>query len=75
MVRLAAVGLPLPGISAFTRVFDALWGEGGGEGVTAALTKHGNALTPPLSLREREQSTACADMVPPFQRNVRHGMV
>jgi hypothetical protein len=29
-----------------------------------------NALTPPLSLREREQSTACANMVPLFQRNV-----
>jgi hypothetical protein len=28
-----------------------------------------NALTPPLSLREREQSTACANMVPLFQRN------
>src|SRR5436190_5139606 len=26
--------LPLPNISAFTRVFDALWGEGWGEGVT-----------------------------------------
>ena len=34
MARLAAVGLPLPSISAFTRVFDALWGEGWGEGVT-----------------------------------------
>jgi hypothetical protein len=69
MVRLAAVGLPLPSISAFTRVFDALWGEGGGEGVTTALSGAGNALTPPLSLREREQSTAHADMVPLFQRN------
>jgi hypothetical protein len=29
-----SVGLPLPNISAFTRVFDALWGEGWGEGVT-----------------------------------------
>jgi hypothetical protein len=28
------VRLPLPNISAFTRVFDALWGEGWGEGVT-----------------------------------------
>jgi hypothetical protein len=26
--------LPLPALSAFTRVFDALWGEGWGEGVT-----------------------------------------
>src|SRR5712691_9059927 len=26
--------LPLPNISAFTRVFDALWGDGWGEGVT-----------------------------------------
>jgi hypothetical protein len=30
-----SVGLPLPSISAFTRVFNALWGEGWGEGVTA----------------------------------------
>jgi hypothetical protein len=30
-----SVGLPLPGISACTRVFDALSGEGWGEGVTA----------------------------------------
>ena len=58
MVRLAAVGLPLP-----------TWGEGGGEGVATALSGAGNALTPPLSLREREQSTAHADMVPLFQRN------
>src|SRR5262249_35210186 len=28
-----------PGISAFTRVFDALWGEGGGEGVTGAPSR------------------------------------
>ena len=59
--RIAAVGLPLP-----------TWGEGWGEGVTtAALSRDCNALTPPLSLREREQSTACADIVPPFQRNAR----
>jgi hypothetical protein len=70
-MRFAAVELPLPDISAFTRVFDALWGEGGGEGVTAALSKDCNALTPPLSLREREQSTACADTVPLFKRNMR----
>jgi hypothetical protein len=34
-----SVGLPLPNISAFTRVFDALWGEGWGEGVTGGSSR------------------------------------
>ena len=33
-LRSALGALPLPNISAFTRVFNALWGEGWGEGVT-----------------------------------------
>jgi hypothetical protein len=34
-----SVGLPLPTISAFTRVFDARRGEGGGEGVTGGSSR------------------------------------
>jgi hypothetical protein len=66
-VRLAVLGLPLPSISAFTRVFDALWGEGGGEGVTAALSSDCNALTPPLSLRGSETACSLQKIVPLFQ--------
>jgi uncharacterized protein len=54
-----SVGLPLPYISAFTRVFDALWGEGWGEGVTGQ-TDRPKPLTPPLSQREREQTEPAA---------------
>src|SRR5262245_3247748 len=36
-----SVGLPLPTTSASTRVFDALRGEGGGEGVTARSSETG----------------------------------
>ena len=46
--RLTAKTVALPNISAFTRVFDALRGEGWGEGVTA-LSKDLNPLTPALS--------------------------
>jgi uncharacterized protein len=51
--------LPLPNISAFTRVFDALWGEGWGEGVTGQPQRP-EPLTPPLSQREREQTERAA---------------
>src|SRR5262249_7363919 len=47
--RCNALGvLPLPNISAFTRVFDALWGEGWGEGVTHRRSSC-NTLNPALS--------------------------
>jgi hypothetical protein len=38
--------LPLPNISAFTRVFNALWGEGWGGGVTATKREKQMQATP-----------------------------
>jgi hypothetical protein len=68
----ASVELPLPYISAFTRVFDALWGEGWGEGVTGGrwLIERPQPLTPPLSLWEREQ-TECSTTLIALGPNIR----
>src|SRR5262249_24520541 len=62
-----SVGLPLPNISAFTRVFDALWGEGGGEGVTGGrsfICSIMAALACSLLVTASAGSLACADEYP-----------
>ena len=63
--------LPLPNTSAFTRIFNALWGEGWSEGVTDHRSS-GNPLTPALSPNgERECHRGCFTIVLRSRRSVR----